>query len=77
MNSENPVNIELFYTSDGQVLEADLDQQNFSVVLDGFKLIDHPKPAPPSAPAQPGTPQSPNTPQYQAPQHGYPQMQQQ
>jgi hypothetical protein len=77
VNSENAVNIDLFYTSDGEVMEADLPQQNFSVIRDGFKLMDHPKPSAPSAPAQSGAPAKTSTPQYPAPQGGYPQMQQQ
>jgi len=84
MNSENPISIDLFYTSDGSVLEADLAQQNFFVVRDGFKLVDRPKPSAPNPPPsnqrppQQSSPQ-PNggAPQYPAPQGGYPQMKQQ
>jgi len=78
MNSENPINIDLFYTSDGSVLEADLDQQNFFVVRDGFKLVDRPKPTAPANSPQ-SSPQQPNegAPQYPAPQGSYPQMKQQ
>lgn len=77
VNSENSINIELFYMSDGQVLEADLPQQNFSVVHDGFKLMDHPKPSAPPAPAQSSGKPKPATPQYAAPQGGYLQTQEQ
>ena len=85
MNSENPINVDLFYTSDGSVLEADLTQQNFFVVRDGFKLVDRPKPSapvnpPPSSqqPPQQSNPQpNGNAPQYPAPQGSYPQMKQQ
>ena len=85
MNSENPINVDLFYTSDGSVLEADLAQQNFFVVRDGFKLVDRPKPSapanpPPSSqqPPQQSSPQPNGTaPQYPPPQGGYPQMKQQ
>lgn len=78
MNSENPINIDLYYTSDGSVLEADLAQQNFFVVRDGFKLVDRPKPTAPTNPPQ-SNPQQPNgsAPQYPAPQGNYPQMKQQ
>ncbi len=78
MNSENPINVDLFYTSDGSVLEADLPQQNFFVVRDGFKLVDRPKPSAPVNPPQ-SNPQQPNgsAPQYPAPQGSYPQMKQQ
>jgi hypothetical protein len=75
VNSENSIEIDLFFTSDGQVLEADLPQQNFSVVRDGFKLLDHP--APSAATALPRSSTNPQNapPQYPAPQGGYPQMQ--
>ena len=76
VNSENSINVDLFYTADGQVLEVDLPQQNFSVVHDGFKLIDHPKPPAQAAPA-PSSQKSKSVPQYPAPQGGYPQPQQQ
>lgn len=83
VGSENPITVELFYTSDGRCLEADLSQQNFFVVLDGFKLVNRPKPTPPkgSAPPPPqnGQPngQQSAPPQYPAPQGGYPPPQQQ
>ncbi len=85
MNSENPINVDLFYTSDGSVLEADLPQQNFFVVRDGFKLVDRPKPSAPANPPPPNQqpPEQPNpqpngnAPQYPAPQGSYPQMKQQ
>jgi hypothetical protein len=85
MNSENPINVDLFYTSDGSVLEADLAQQNFFVVRDGFKLVDRPKPSAPANPPpsnqQPPQQSNPDpngsAPQYPAPQRGYPQMKQQ
>lgn len=78
VNSENSVNIDLFYTHDGSVLEADLPQQNFFVVRDGFKLIDRPKSATPAAPPQSG-PAGPSSgaPQYPSPQGGNPPMPQQ
>ena len=85
MNSENPINVDLFYTSDGSVLEADLAQQNFFVVRDGFKLVDRPKPSAPANPPpsnqQPPQQSNPepngSAQQYPAPQGGYPQMKQQ
>ena len=69
VNSENPIDVDLFYSADGQVLEADLPQQNFEVVRDGFKLLEHPKPAAP--PAQPPSIPQPASaaPQYRAPQN--------
>jgi hypothetical protein len=78
VNSENSVSVDLYYTSDGSVLEADLPQQNFFVVRDGFKLVDRPKPTTaPSGPPAPNPPAGGNSQQYPAPQNGYPQMQQQ
>lgn len=93
MNSENPINIDLYYTADGSVMEADLLQQNFFVVRDGFKLVDRPKPVAPANPPPPnqqqpnqqqpnsGPPQYPapqsSPPQYPAPQGGPPQMREQ
>jgi hypothetical protein len=77
VNSENSIDVDLFYTADGQVLEADLPQQNFSVVHDGFKLLEHPKPPASPAPAQSGNRPGNATPQYPAPQGGAPQPQQQ
>ena len=77
VNSENSINIELFYVSDGQVLEADLPQQNFAVVHDGFNLIDRPKPSAPPAPAQSSAKPTSSVRQYPTPQGGYPQLQQQ
>ena len=82
VNSENPIDIDIFYTPDGQVLEADLPQQNFQVVRDGFKLLEHPKESAPRA--QPQSPQSSNrsstkpSPQrFPAPQGAYPQTEEQ
>ncbi len=78
VNAENSVSVDLFYDSNGQVFEADLPQQNFFVVRDGFKLINRPKPAAPSAPP-PNSPQQGRTapPQYPAPTGGAPQPVQQ
>jgi hypothetical protein len=77
VSAENSVNVELFYTPDGQLLEADLPQQNFYVIHDGFKLIDRPKPAAPTAPPPNNPQQGGAAPQYPAPQGGVPQPQQQ
>jgi hypothetical protein len=81
VGEQNPISVDLFYGRDGDLYEADLPQQNFFVVRDGFKLIDRPKEAPPrgqSPPPQAGqqlAPQQQGAPQYPAPQGGYPQMQ--
>ena len=77
ISSENSINVDLFYTADGTVMEADLPQQNFFVVHEGFKLIDRPKPAAPANPPQSNPQPNGNAPQYPAPEGGPPQMQQQ
>jgi hypothetical protein len=70
VSAENAINVELFHTRDGRLLEADLPQQNFYVSLDGFKLTNRPKFAPPRSPEPP--------PQQQGePQDSEPQVQQQ
>ncbi len=50
VSAQNSVNVELFYNPEGRLLEADLPEQNFDVVLDGFKLINRPKYEPPRSP---------------------------
>ncbi len=49
LSDQNSIVIELFATGDGQLLEADLNAQNFHVVRDGFTLLDRPKPVAPPA----------------------------
>ena len=49
MSSQNSIVIELFSTAAGELLEADLNAQNFYVTRDGFKLLNRPKPVPPPA----------------------------
>jgi hypothetical protein len=69
VSAQNSVTVELFYTSDGRLLEADLPEQNFFVARDGFKLIDRPKFAPPRSPeGSAPPPQQSGPPQYSAPQ---------
>lgn len=69
VNSQNAVTIELFYTPDGRLLEADLPQQNFYVILDGFHLTHRPTPpAPPHGQAPPPDSQQQGQPQQQPPQ---------
>jgi hypothetical protein len=87
VGEQNPISVELYYGHDGDLLEADLPEQNFFVVRDGFKLIDRPKPtqprgqAPPPQNGQQPNGQQPNgqqpngAPQYTAPQGSTPQMQ--
>lgn len=79
VSAQNSVTVELFYTPDGRLLEADLPEQNFFVVRDGFKLINRPKFAPPRSPEGSALPpQQSAPPQYSAPQGAPPpQVQQQ
>jgi hypothetical protein len=83
VSAQNGITVELYYTNDGTLLEADLPEQNFYVIHDGFKLDSRPHYAPPrgtGAPppeegqqrqsAQPNPPAGgqPNPPQYSVPQ---------
>lgn len=80
VSAQNSITVELFYAQDGQLLEADLPEQNFYVIRDGFHLVNRPKFAPPRSPEQnPGQNPRPNArPEYSTPQGGPPpQMQQQ
>lgn len=43
VSAQNAVSVELYYSNDGTLLEADLPQQNFYVIRDGFHLINRPK----------------------------------
>ncbi|HEX4006698.1 MAG TPA: hypothetical protein VHX60_11025 [Acidobacteriaceae bacterium] len=42
VSAQNGVAVEIYYTNDGSLLEADLPQQNFYVIHDGFKLDSRP-----------------------------------
>ena len=69
VSTQNAITVELFYSPDGQLLEADLPQQNFYVIRDGFKLSNRPKPpAPPHGQAPPPQDQQPAQQQQQQPQ---------
>jgi len=79
ISAQNAISVELFYDQGGRLLEADLPQQNFYVVRNGFKLTNRPKYAPPRAPegSEP-PPEQGGAPQYSVPQgQAAPQMQQQ
>ncbi len=67
VGTQNAVTVELFYTPEGHLLEADLPQQNFYVIRDGFKLTNRPNPAPPHGEAPPPQDQQ-GQPQQQQPQ---------
>jgi hypothetical protein len=81
VSEQNGITVELYYTSEGALLEADLPEQNFYVIRDDFKLQSRPKYIPPhgtAPPANPNQPQDPNQapgqqpPQYSVPQGGAP-----
>lgn len=79
VSEQNGVTVEVYYTSEGDLLEADLPEQNFNVVRDDFKLQNRPHYAPPRGEAPPaGQGQAPQgqgqTPRYSVPQ-GSPQPQ--
>jgi hypothetical protein len=69
VSGQNGITVEIYYTADGHLLEADLPEQNFYVVHDGFKLSARPHYAPPHGtappPEQPGQQPNPDQPQPQ------------
>lgn len=80
VSEQNGITVELYYTGEGALLEADLPEQNFYVVRDDFKLQARPHYEPPrgTAPPSPGAPQQPGQqqpPQYSVPPGGAPQVQ--
>jgi|ERR1700728_1110194 hypothetical protein len=82
VSDENGITVEVYYTSEGALLEADVPEQNFYVIRDDFKLQNRPKYTPPHGQAPPpqdqGQPQGPGqqqAPQYSVPPGGQPQVQ--
>ncbi|HEY1807164.1 MAG TPA: hypothetical protein VGG42_01320, partial [Acidobacteriaceae bacterium] len=59
VSEENGITVELYYTSDGRLLEADLPEQNFYVIGDGFQLQNRPRYTPPRGAAPPPDAQQP------------------
>jgi hypothetical protein len=59
VSEQNGITIELYYTSDGRLLEADLPEQNFYVIQDGFRLQNRPHYTPPRGSAPPPDTQQP------------------
>jgi len=62
VSAQNAVSIELYYTTDGTLMEADLPQENFYVVRNGFELVNRPASTAPhvgTVPQQNGQPQKP------------------
>lgn len=72
VSEQNGITVELYYTGDGRLLEADLPEQNFYVIRDGFKLDNRPHYAPPRGTAPPPAAQQPQSGGYPQPQAGYP-----
>jgi hypothetical protein len=42
ISAQNAISIELYYTTDGTLMEADLPEQNFYVIRNGFQLLNRP-----------------------------------
>jgi hypothetical protein len=61
VSEENGFSVELYFTSDGRLLEADLPEQNFYVIHDGFRLQNRPHYAPPRGTPPPANEQQPGT----------------
>lgn len=68
VSAQNAISVELYYTSEGNLLEADLPEQNFNVVRDDFRLDNRPHYTPPRGAAPPPGQQQPNQEQQPAPQ---------
>jgi hypothetical protein len=69
ISEQNSITVEIYYTNDGSLLEADLPEQNFFVIHDGFKLNNRPTYQPPrgsgAPPSQEPGQQQPYPPQQQ------------
>lgn len=61
VNAVNGITVELYYTNDGTLLEADLPEQNFYVIHEGFRLENRPQYQPPRGSAPPPGQQQPGT----------------
>lgn len=53
VSEQNGITVELYYASDGRLLEADLPEQDFYVIRDGFRLQNRPHYTPPRGAAPP------------------------
>lgn len=60
VSEQNGITVELYYASDGRLLEADLPEQNFYVIRDGFRLQNRPHYTPPRGVAPPPGAQQPD-----------------
>ena len=77
VSAQNGITVEIYYTNDGSLLEADLPEQNFYVIHDGFKLENRPQYAPPrgsGGPPPQGTAPQGGAPQGQTPQRPLPNL---
>jgi hypothetical protein len=63
VSEQNGISVELYYSSEGALLEADLPEQNFYVIRDDFKLQNRPHYTPPQGSAPPANPQGQPNPQ--------------
>ena len=63
VSEQNGISVELYYTSEGALLEADIPEQNFYVIRDDFKLQSRPHYTPPRGSAPPANPQGQPNPQ--------------
>jgi hypothetical protein len=72
VSAQNGITVEIYYTNDGSLLEADLPEQNFYVIHDGFKLENRPQYAPPRGSG--GPPPQGAAPQGQSPQSPLPSL---
>jgi YD repeat-containing protein len=69
VSEENGITVELYYSGDGRLVEADLPEQNFYVVADGFRLQNRPHYTPPRGAAPPPDNQQPDVNQPPQPQN--------
>jgi hypothetical protein len=72
VSAQNGITVELYYTNDGTLLEADLPEQNFYVIHDGFKLDDRPHYQPPRGSGAPPPGSGQQQPQQSPPQYSVP-----
>jgi hypothetical protein len=68
ISDQNGFTVEVYYTNDGALLEADLPEQNFYVIRDDFKLQSRPHYTPPRGEAPPPDASQPQGPGQGAPQ---------
>jgi hypothetical protein len=59
VSEQNGISVEMYYATDGRLLEADLPEQNFYVIRDAFQLQNRPHYTPPRGAAPPPDSQQP------------------